>query len=79
MYSIWVTILKKSSRRDKVIAHEVSIPCLRSLYSKIVSQNAPDCISAHIRRHGPGMPQDPLPPTSRAPYQKISENKSNDT
>ena len=39
---------EKSSSRDEVSADEVSIPCLRTLYDKIVSQNAPDCISAHI-------------------------------
>ena len=38
----------KSSRQDKVSAHEVSIPCLRTLYDMIVSQNAPDCISLQI-------------------------------
>ena len=43
-----VTISEKSSRRDEVSAHEVSIPCLRTLYDNIVSQNAPDCISADI-------------------------------
>ena len=29
-------------------AHEVGILCLRTLHDKIVSQNAPDCISEHI-------------------------------
>ena len=27
-------VLEKSSRRDEVSAHEVSIPCLRTLYDK---------------------------------------------
>ena len=46
---------KKSSRRDEVSAHTVTFP-------KIVSQNAPDCISAHIHfkkfpgQHAPGPP-----------------------
>ena len=42
-------------------AHEVRIPCLRTLYDKIVSQNAPDCISVHIRFKkfpGGGIPLD---------------------
>ena len=34
-------MLEKSPRRDEVIAHTVT-------FLKIVSQNAPDCISAHI-------------------------------
>ena len=29
-----VTTSEKSSRRDEVSAHEVSIPCLRTLYDK---------------------------------------------
>ena len=33
-YSIEVTISEKSSRRDEVSAHEVSIPSLRTLYDK---------------------------------------------
>ena len=37
-YSIFkllkVTISEKSSRRDEVSAHEISIPCLRTLYDK---------------------------------------------
>ena len=33
-YSKKVTILEKSSRRDEVRAHEVGIPCLRTLYDK---------------------------------------------
>ena len=36
-----LTISEKSSRRDEVSAHTVT-------FLKIVSQNAPDCISAHI-------------------------------
>ena len=38
---IKVTISEKSSRRDEVSAHTVT-------FLKIVSQNAPDCISVHI-------------------------------
>jgi len=40
-YSIWATISEKSSRRDEVGEHTVT-------FLKIVSRNAPDCISAHI-------------------------------
>ena len=40
-YGIQVTALEKSPRHDEVIAHTVT-------FLKIVSQNAPDCISAQI-------------------------------
>ena len=43
-YSIQVIILEKSSRRYKGSAHEVSIPCLKTLYDKFP---------------GGGMPSDP--------------------
>ena len=40
-YGIQVTLLERSSKRDEVLAPSVT-------FLKIVSQNAPDCISAHI-------------------------------
>ena len=49
-FSILVTILEKSSRHNKVIACTVT-------FLKIMSQNAPDCISAHIHfKHFPRTP-----------------------
>ena len=53
-YSIKVTISAKSSRRDEGSAHTVT-------FLKIVSQNAPDCISAHIhfKTFPGGMSPDP--------------------
>ena len=56
-YSIWATMSQKSSRRDEVGEHTVT-------FLKIVSWNAPDCISAHIHfqnfRWGGGSPRIPL-------------------
>ena len=56
-YSIWATMSQKSSRRDEVGEHTVT-------FLKIVSWNAPDCISAHIHFQkfsvGGGEPPDPL-------------------
>ena len=51
-YSIQVTISEKS--RDEVNAQTVT-------FLKIVSQNAPNCISAHIhfKKFPEGMPPDP--------------------
>ena len=40
--SIWVTVSEKSSSRNEVSSHTVT-------FLKIVSQNAPDCVSVHIR------------------------------
>ena len=39
--SIWVTVSEKSSSRNEVSSHIVT-------FLKIVSQNAPDCVSVHI-------------------------------
>ena len=41
-------------------AHEVRIPCLRTLCDKIVSQNAPDCTSVpiHFKNFPGAMPLD---------------------
>ena len=46
---------EKSSGRDEASAHTVT-------FLKIVSQNAPNCISAHIhfKKFPEGMPPDPL-------------------
>ena len=57
-YSIWATMSEKSSRRDEVGEHTVT-------FLKIVSRNAPDCISAHIHFKkfslgGGGSPRIPL-------------------
>ena len=53
-YSIKVTISEKSSRRDEGSAQTVA-------FLKIVSQNAPDCISAyiHFKKFPGGMSPDP--------------------
>ena len=50
-----MTISEKSCRRDEVSAHTVT-------FLKIVAQNAPDCILAHIhlkKFRGGGMPPEP--------------------
>ena len=55
-YGIQATILEKSSRHDEVIAQTVT-------FLKILSQNAPDCISAHIhfKTFLGGLPLDQYP------------------
>ena len=49
-----MTTSEKSSRRDEVSAHTVT-------FLKIVAQNAPDCILAHIhfKKFRGGMPPEP--------------------
>ena len=49
-----MTTSEKSSRRDEVSAHTVK-------FLKIVAQNAPDCILAHIhfKKFRGGMPPEP--------------------
>ena len=69
-YSIWATMSQKSSRRDEVGEHTVT-------FLKIVSWNAPDCISAHIHFQkfsvgGGGSPRIPLGCSSPSAAQDFS-------
>ena len=69
-YSIWATMSQKSSRRDEVGEHTVT-------FLKIVSWNAPDCISAHIHFQkfsvgGGGSPRIPLGCSSPSATQDFS-------
>ena len=69
-YSIWATMSEKSSRPDEVGEHTVT-------FLKIVSRNAPDCISAHIHFKkfslgGGGSPRIPLGCSSPSAAQDFS-------
>ena len=58
--------IRKTIQTRRVLCTWSKFSCLRTLYDKIVSQNAPDCISLHI--HFQKCPGEACPQTPQEPH-----------